>query len=200
MKKIFTTLIALSMSFALNSQALTIDLSPSAQQLQLGENFTLDVKISDLTDATAPSLGVYDLNLMFDATRLAVSQIIWGDSVKGNQLDLNSFGSLQMSDASNSGALNLFELSFDDAWSLDNLQAGSFDLFSIIFSTIATGPAEFTLGVNALGDANGNSLLVDSLGTSSVMINAVSVPEPAASFLFLIGLIALGFARIKMQE
>lgn len=200
MKKIFATLIALSMSFALNSQAVTIDLSPSAQQLQLGDNLTLDVKVSDLTDTAAPSLGVYDLNLMFDATRVSISHIIWGDAVKGNQLDLNGFGSLQMSDASNSGALNLFELSFDDAWSLDNLQAGSFSLFSVIFSTIAAGPAEFSLGVNALGDANGNSLQVNSLSSSSVMINAVAVPEPAASFLFLIGLIALGFARIKMQE
>lgn len=200
MKKIFATLIALSMSFALNSQALTIDLSPNAPALQLGDNLTLDVKVSDLTDATAPSLGVYDLNLMFDATRVSISHIIWGDALKGNQLDLNGFGSLQMSDASNSGALNLFELSFDDAWSLDNLQAGSFSLFSVIFSTIAAGPAEFSLGINALGDANGNSLQVNSLGTSSVMINTASVPEPAASFLFLIGLIALGFARIKMQE
>ncbi len=200
MKKIFATLIALSMSFALNSQALTIDLSPNAQQLQLGDNLTLDVKVSDLADAAAPSLGVYDLNLMFDATRLSISQIVWGDAVKGNQLDLNSFGSLQMSDASNSGILNLFELSFDDVWSLDNLQAGNFSLFSVIFSTIATGPAEFTLGVNALGDANGNDLLADSIGTSKVMITDVSVPEPAASFLFLIGLIALGFARVRMQE
>ncbi len=200
MKKIFATLIALSMSFALNSQALTIDLSPNAQQLQLGDNLTLDVKVSDLADAAAPSLGVYDLNLMFDATRLSISQIVWGDAVKGNQLDLNSFGSLQMSDASNSGILNLFELSFADVWSLDNLQAGNFSLFSVIFSTIATGPAEFTLGVNALGDANGNDLLADSIGTSKVMITDVSVPEPAASFLFLIGLIALGFARVRMQE
>ena len=200
MKKIFATLIALSMSFTLNSQALTIDLSPSAQELQLGDNLTLDVKVSDLTDTTAPSLGVYDLNLMFDATRVSISNIIWGDAVKGNQLDLNGFGSLQMSDASNFGILNLFELSFDDVWNLNNLQAGSFSLFSVIFSTIAADPAEFTLGVNALGDANGDSLLADSIGTSKVMINAVAVPEPAASFLFLIGLIALGFARIKMQE
>lgn len=199
MKKIFATLLTLSMSFALNSQALTIDLSPSAQEFQLGDNLTLDVKVSDLADATAPSLGVYDLNLMFDATRVSISNIIWGDAVKGNQLDLNGFSSLQMSDASNSGILNLFELSFDDVWSLNNLQAGSFSLFSVIFSTIAAGPAEFTLGVNALGDANGDSLLADSIGTSKVMINAVAVPEPAASFLFLIGLIALGFARIKRQ-
>ena len=200
MKKIFVTLIALSMSFALNSQALTIDLSPSAQELQLGDNLTLDVKVSDLADATAPSLGVYDLNLLFDATRVSISNIIWGDAVKGNQLDLNGFSSLQMSDANNPGILNLFELSLDDVWSLNNLQAGSFSLFSVIFSTIAAGPAEFTLGVNALGDANGDSLLADSIGTSKVMINAVAVPEPAASFLFLIGLIALGFVRMKKQE
>ncbi len=200
MKKIFATLIVLSMSLALNSQAITIDLSPSAQQLQLGENFTLDVKVSDLTEAAAPSLGVYDLNLLFDATRVSISQIIWGDAVKGNQLDLNGFGSFQISDASNSGTLNVFELSFDEVWTLDNLQADNFNLFSVIFATIAVGPADFSLGVNALGDANGNSLQVNSLGTSNLLINAVAVPEPAASFLFLIGLIALGFARIKMQE
>lgn len=199
MKKFFA-LIALGLSLSLNSQALTIDLVPNANQINAGDVVKIDATISGLKTVGASSLGVYDLNVHFDSSRFIFNGVSWGDSVKGKQLDLNLFGSLQMSDSSNSGWLNLFELSFDDAWDLETVQASSFTLFSLIFSGIATGNGEFHIDVNALGDAYGNSLTADSLNNTNVNVKAMSVPEPATNFLMLIGLIALGFARIKRQE
>jgi hypothetical protein len=195
MKKLFATLIALSLSFALNAHALTIGITPSTEQLNVGDNVLLQVDVSGLNDLSTPALGVYDLNLNYDANLFAISDVYWGDAIKGNQLDLSGFGSLHMSDSSLAGSLNIFELSFDDAWSLENLQAGSFTLFSVMFSAINQGTSNFSLDVNALGDAYGNNLFVNSLNNS----NAVSVPEPSAIILIMIGLITLGASRLKQQ-
>jgi hypothetical protein len=199
MMKKFFALIILGLGLSLNSQALTIDLIPSATQINSGDVLKLDATISGLKTAGALALGVYDLNIHFDSNLFAFNSITWGDSVKGNQLDLNHFGSLQMSDDSNSNLLNLFELSFDSAWSLETLQADSFTLFSVMFSNLTTGNGVFQLSVNALGDAYGNNLNADSINNTTVKVQAVSVPEPATNFLMLIGLIALGFARIRPQ-
>lgn len=199
MKKFFA-LITLGLSLSLNSQALTLDLVSSAAQINSGDVIQIDAKISGLKTAGASSLGVYDLNIQFDNNLFAFNSISWGDSLKGNQLDLNHFGSLQISDSNTPGWLNLFELSFDDAWSLDALQADNFTLFSLLFSSTATGSGVFQLTVNALGDAYGNSITANTINNAKVNVKAASVPEPATNFLMLIGLIALGFARIKPQE
>jgi hypothetical protein len=199
MKKFFA-LIVLGLGLSLNALALTIDLVPSATQINTGDSLQLDAKISGLKTAGASSLGVYDLNVAYDSSRFVFSGISWGDRAQGNQLDLNHYGNLQVNDSSNSGWLNLFELSFDDAWSLEAFQANSFTLFSLMFSSITAGNGAFTLDINAIGDAYGNSLTIDAINNASVNIEAVSVPEPATNFLMLIGLIALGFARIKRQD
>lgn len=199
MKKFFT-LIALGLGLSLNAHALTIDLVPSATQINTGNSLQLDAKISGLKTAGASSLGVYDLNIAYDSSRFVFNGISWGDSTQGNQLDLNHYGSLQVSDSSNSGWLNLFELSFDDAWSLETLQTSNFTLFSLMFSSVAAGTGAFHIDINALGDAYGNSLTLDSINNTSVNVKASSVPEPATNFLMLIGLVALGFARMKPQE
>lgn len=197
MKKLLA-LIALGIS--LNTQALTIDLVPSATQVNSGNTIQIDAKISGLKTPGATSLGVYDVNVNFDNSLFAFSSISWGDSLKGNQLDLNNFGTLQISDNSTSGLINLLELSFDDAWSLDTLQANSFTLFSLVFSSIASGTGVFHLDANALGDAYGNGLTLASITAGRVNVKAASVPEPATNMLMLIGLIALGVARMKPSE
>ncbi|GGY80406.1 hypothetical protein GCM10011613_26790 [Cellvibrio zantedeschiae] len=199
MKK-FLFIFALGLSFSLNSHALTIDLVPAASQISAGNTVQIDAKISGLKTSGATSLGVYDVNVNFDSSRFAFNSINWGDSVKGNQLDLNHFGSLQISDSSNSGWINLFELSFDDVWSLENLQANSFILFSLVFSSIAPGTGVFHLDANALGDAYGNNLALTSTTDARVTVKAASVPEPATNMLMLIGLIALGLARVKPSD
>ena len=197
MKK-FLALMALSLSF--NAHALTIDLVPSSSNVNLGDSLEVRAQISGLKTPSASALGVYDLNVLFDSSRFALSQIVWGDSALGNQLDLAGFGSLQLSDSSINGTINLFELSFDSALDLENLQAQSFTLFSLIFSSIHTGVGAFSLDVNSLGDAYGNNITADTINNTHVNVNSVSVPEPATNFLLLIGLIALGFARIKRQD
>jgi len=198
--KKFLGLLTIGLSFTLSAQAAVINILPSSENLYVGDELALNVEISNLQQTNGPSLGVYDLRLNFDSDLFAIKSIQFGDSIKGNQLDLNGQGTLQTSDSgtnSGKGWLNLFELSFDSVEDLNNIQAGDFTLFSVIFTTLEKGTGLFSLDANSLGDAYGNNLLIDNIQNSSVNISAVSVPEPTGLVLAGLGLLALGVRRIK---
>lgn len=184
MKKIFTGLIAFSLSLAFNTYAITIDLIPDQLQLNTGDAVAIDVRISDLEDNDTPSLGVYDVTFNYDASLFSFNQIIWGDSILGSELDLIGFGTLQ-DIIHGSGWINLFELSFDEAWDLDALQAGEFTLFSVLLDTVGTGTGDFSLDANTLGDAYGNDLFVSVINNASVTVGSTSVPEPSSLWLLM---------------
>ena len=190
MKKV---LLALSFGLALNVQASVIDVLPSNNNVGLSDDLTLNVNISGLNNNNA-SLGVYDLTLNYDSSLFAVKSIQFGDSTKGNQLDLSGYGSLQTNDAGN-GWINLFELSFDAADDLNVFQADDFRLFSVIFTALDQGTSLFSINANALGDAFGNNLALDGINNSQV--NVTSVPEPTGIALMGLGVLALGLSRRK---
>jgi hypothetical protein len=194
MKKIIASLLTLSFCCALNAQAISIDLVPNLSSLELSDSLTLDARISGLGDASADSLGNYEFDLSYDANLFNFNSIQWGDSVLGNQLDLMGFGSLQDSDSSVAGLLKLLEVSFELPEDLDQLQAGSFTLFSLLFDTKAIGVGDFTISNLVLGDAYGANLVADSMGARVTVANATTVPEPA-SWLLLLGMLAIVFLR-----
>jgi hypothetical protein len=123
---------------------------------------------------------------------------LWGDSTLGNQLDLNGFGSLQDS-SSGLDWLSALEISFDDALDLELLQAGEFTLFSVLLNAVAIGSGNFSLTTNALGDAYGNDLFIDTITGTTVNVASISVPEPS-SLLLLLGMLAVIALRAKMSQ
>lgn len=196
MKQFKNLWVSLALLFTLDAEAIAIDLVPSKTTIAAGELVSVAVNISGLSDSAAPSLGAYDVDFHFDNTLFNVNNLVWGDSNNGNQLDLNSFGSLQSSSV-NASSINIFELSFDDALSLNNLQAGEFTLFTLVFNSIAAGAGIFSLSTNMLADADANALLVDSISSAQVAINSVTVPEPSSLLLFT-GLFAMVLLRKKL--
>lgn len=198
MKKLFASLCALGLSLSLNANAISIDLIANQTAVNVGDNIEVQVRISGLNDASAPSLGVYDVNFNYDASLFNFSSVVWGDSTLGNQLDLNSFGSLQDS-SSGLGWINLFELSFDDALDLDLLQAGEFTLFSVLLNAAAIGSSNFSLTNTVFGDAHANNLSIDKFNSTSANVSDVSVPEPS-SLLLLVGMLAFVVLRAKMSQ
>lgn len=198
MKKLFAGLLALGLSLSLNAHAISIDLIANQTAVNVGDNIEVQVRISGLSDASAPALGVYDVNFNYDASLFSFSSILWGDSTLGNQLDLSGFGSLQ--DSSNGlNWLNAFELSFDDALDLELLQAGEFTLFSVLLNAVAIGSGSFLLTTNAIGDAYGNDLFIDTITGTTVDVVSISVPEPS-SLLLLLGMLAVIALRAKMSQ
>lgn len=193
MKGFYAGIFTLLTLLAANTQAALIELVPSSNNLNLGDAVQVDLRIGELNPGEA--LGVYDLNINYDSSRLSLTSINWGDSLLGNQLDLMGFGSWQESSEAAPGQLNLFELSFDEGDWLNDFQASSFTLFSLIFTSIDSGSALISAQVNSLGDAWGESLSSNSLVQSQLTIAPpVTVPEPSG-LLILLGIAAVALLR-----
>ncbi len=203
MKRVFALLV---LSLSLQTHALVIDLLPNkssynqgqsggaeteASPLTLGSSFELFVNLSGFQNSSALALGAYDFNLYYDATRFAFSNLHWGDASLGNQLDLGGFGSIKLVDSAATGTLQVAELSLDSPWDLHNLQAKNFTVFSISFLTLLPGAAAFSLDINALSDAYGDSINDNLIKGVSVNIAPTSVPEPSSALLFFLGLVSI---------
>ena len=198
MKKLFNFIASLAVLFSCDTFAININLVADKSNLNVGDTLELQVRVTGLDDHTAPSLGVYDVNLGFDTALFSLDTVHWGDPVLGNQLDLAGFGSLQDSSL-NASWLNLFELSFDSIADLDLLQAGDFTLFSVLLTAQAIGEGNFSLWINALGDASGNVLAAIEPNEIAVNVGGVEVPEPS-SFLLLLGALAIFALRIRKLQ
>jgi hypothetical protein len=167
------------------ASATTINFAPVTQDASLGTSFTVAITISGLNDFTAPSLGVFDVDVNFDPSILSFGSVSYGDPILGDQLDLFGLGSLTATTLG-TGFVNLFELSLDSIDDLNGSQAGDFTLATLGFDALAVGVSPLRFTVNALGDAEGNTLSADA-GTG--VANVVQpVPEPA---LFLLTACAL---------
>lgn len=198
MKNLFAFLCTLGMSLSLNANAISIDLIANQSSVNVGDSVEVQVRISGLNDASAPSLGSYDVNFNYDASLFNFNGIVWGDSLLGNQLDLSGFGSLQTT-ANGLGWLFASDASFDFADDLNDYQAGEFTLFSVLLNAVAIGSGNFSLANTVFGDAYANNLSIDRFNSTSVNVTGVSVPEPS-SLLLLVGMLAIVVLRAKMSQ
>ena len=177
--------------------AATIGISPTASSAGVGESVEIQLTVSGLGDGAAPSLSVFDLDLLFDPALLAVSSVAYGDPILGDQLDLDGFGPVTATMPAGPGALNLFELSLDAPATLDADQAAAFVLATVELTTLAAGTSVLGIDVIDLGDAFGNPLPAEVM-PGELTIGA-AVPEPTSLVLFPIGLLAVRFARRRAR-
>lgn len=186
---------ALALCTALPASAITIEVSPSSQSVDVGSPTTVELVISGLGDGTAPSLGTFDLDVGFDSSILSFTGATFG-----NQLDLFGLGSLQDVIAG-VGTVNLFELSLDLADDLDTLQAGSFLLATLSFDALASGSSTLSISVNALGDSLGAPLEAEVIGRTIRSVgNVGAVPEPTTLPLLGIGVLAMIALVLRRSE
>src|SRR5438874_1153733 len=75
------------------ASTLTIGVLPTGQSVQLGNPVMVSLMIQGLGDHTAPSLGTFDVNILFDPAILSFSTAVFGDPALGDQLDPLGVGS-----------------------------------------------------------------------------------------------------------
>jgi hypothetical protein len=145
---------------------------------------TVDLVVAGLTAGGVPSLGVFDVDIIFDLAALGFSSYVLGPSLG----DLTATEALDLSLGDlGGGAVNVAELSLLPATELDALQAASFPLATLQF-TVGALPVggSTTVAISTmnplLGDAFGNSLPLEGT-TDGVIRNPDTsplVPEPAS--------------------
>lgn len=177
--RILTTISLLLFLAASTSANITLTIEPAAQSVPLGNTVDVAVNISGLPEMAAPSLGAYDLDVTFDPSILSFNNVAFGD-----QLDLSILGSVPGYDAAVTGVVNTFEVSLESISNLNTLQAGSFNLFTLTFDTLALGLSDVDISNIVLGDAYGSPLSADVGGGGHVMV----IPAPAALILSGLGL------------
>jgi hypothetical protein len=173
------------------AQAAMITVEPAFQQVSVGDSVDVALNISGLGDGTAPSVGIFDLDVTWDATILALQHVTYGDPVLGDQLDPFGLGSVQAV-LDLPGYANVFELSLDSPMDLDVMQADSFTMATLTFDTLAVGISPVDVTVLSLGDALGDAIPVQVAGGA---VNPI--PEPSPEVLFSLGafLVAVAVSR-----
>lgn len=171
---------------SLGANAVLISVAPSAQTVTAGESLFVDIVISDLGAGLPPTLGGFDIDVMFDGSLLDLDSVVFGTG-----LDVLGLGSVQ-GVAVGPGMTNVFEVSLDSVLDLTLLQPDSFTLFTLNFSALAGGVSVVDLDVNSISTATGQSFPnFNNVENGEVTV----VPVPATLLLFGLGLVGVGVAR-----
>ena len=144
--------------------------------------------ISGLGSLASPSLGAFELQLVFDPSVLEVREVLFGDPLLGDQLALG-FGSLSGSTVA-ADRVDVYEVSLAPAEDLDGSQVGTFAILRMILQAKRLGTSALVLSNVTLSDAAGDPLSA-SLEDASITV----VPEPATLLLVSIGAVTLAVSR-----
>ena len=168
-----------------------LSVEPSAEKIGVGQTLLVDVNISGLGSGTAPSLGAFDLRLVYNPFVLDFVTLGFGDQL--DVLGLGTVNGFAEDPDPTVGAVDFFEISLDLPSDLENLQADSFLLARIAFTGLGKGSSSLNLALPDLSDAFGNSL------SAVVVPGSVKVPEPGTLTLLILGLAGIGLVLRRQK-
>ncbi len=177
------------MLYTTASASIMLTAQPDSSILSVGGTTNVSVQVSGLETNVAPSLGTFDLDVVFDPAVLDyVGALFGGVTPMGDQLDLSGLGSLSGASFIAPGTVNFYEVSLDEALTLNAQQSDSFTLVTLYFQALNAGTSQIAINVNALGDADGAALSAETQGTA---ITVTAVPLGNSAYLFTLGLACL---------
>ncbi|MGD9164918.1 MAG: cohesin domain-containing protein [Chromatiales bacterium] len=176
--------------FSTHGLAVTISLVPISQEISVGSTTSMELNISDLGDYSAPSLGAFLTEIVFDDSVLSFESVTYGallGSAEPSLFETDIITTVMP------GSVSLDEFSFLSDFELDSLQPSSFTLATLSFTATAAGTSLFDFGLIDLSDAIGFSILDPTLETASITVTPEhhTVPEPATYILMLSGLVGI---------
>lgn len=184
MKKIIPNLICISivslLSWPVNST--TLSLEPSTANVVIGQNFTVDLKISGLGNHTAPSLAAFFAEIVFEENLINFESVTYGNLL-GSPTDPFETDIVTTVDPN---VVSLDEISFLSTSELDALQPADFTLATLLFKAVGAGSSNISFADIDFSDAEGNSF-VPNLETTSVAV----IPLPGTLLLFLLAFFSL---------
>ncbi|MES9980575.1 MAG: cohesin domain-containing protein [Candidatus Thiodiazotropha sp. 6PLUC5] len=186
---LFLSLYSLAL-FSSHGVAVTLTLVPMSQEIRVGSTTSVDLNISDLGDYSAPSLGAFLTEIVFDDVALSFESVTYGDLLGSTEPSLFE---TDIVTTVTPGSVSLDEFSFLSDYELDSLQPDSFTLASLSFMATSAGTSLLEFGLIDLSDAIGFSILDPTLETASITVTPEhhTVPEPATYILMLSGLVGI---------
>lgn len=156
--------------FATSASAATLSLIPSPSTLAPGSTVSVDVVIAGLGDSTAPSVGAFDLDVLYDPAVFSLVQVSFADGL-GDPLAEVLTGS------SNGGtSVNAFAVSLLTSAQLVASQPDTFTLMTLEFDASAPGAGSFDVSVNDVGDEDGAPLPITSITPAQVIVSPANIP------------------------
>lgn len=186
-------LLAICLLFAATANADIVTMVGSGDTSAVGNTVTASLRISGLGTGTAPALGGFDVDVLYNPAVLQFIAASFVDPATSvNQLDFPEVGSLGfLGQAFDTGSvIDAFGVSGNSAAVLESNQVGDFVFLTLSFRALATQQA--TVSLNLLDP---NLLFSDAVGTSMTASygnvstefspNVAPVPEPASWVLLL---------------
>ena len=179
------------------ASAITINIVPDSQTVQVGDAFNLDVVVSGLSSANE-IVSAYDLDISYDTSILNATAVSFG-----SYLDSPLYPSIQ--DSVLPGTVNIAELSFlfDDELALQ--QTDSFTLATLSFDALMAGVSAIAFVADPVYgiDVKGRNAQILPLGVNNatVTVNSIiNVPEPNTLALMLIALVGLSIRQFNRRQ
>ena len=161
-----------------------ISFSPSPGSVNVGDTFTIDVNVSDVTD-----LYGFQFDFNFDPLRVSPSAV-----TEGLFLSQGVSGSTDFQAGTNNGA-GTIEFTLGFLLGAVPGVSGSGTLATLAFTATGQGSAAFSLSDVILLDSVGELLDAGMNNEALVNINATAVPEPTSLMLIGTGLAMLARRR-----
>lgn len=170
-----------------SASADTIQVDPSSTTVTVGETFSLDVDVSNMSD-----LYAYQFDLTFTPGVLSATNVSEGPFLASGGTTFFLPGTID-----NVGGTITFNA--DTLIGAISGVSGSGTLAVFDFEALAAGPSPVTLANVLLFDSTGASIIPSSTGGSIVTVeNASSVPEPALAAL--VGTVLVGLLMYRRRR
>lgn len=172
------------------ARAVTVSLVPQAGSVGLVTPVGVDVRVTGLGAAGAPSVGAATLSVRFDPARLEVSDVVFGSALGDPGAPIELAEVLVAALQTEAGRLDLSLSSLLPVEALDQRQGDGILLATVWLVGVAEGTSALDLALERLGDGFGQPLGADLAGSALVV-----VPEPGAGLLAALGLAFLSGLR-----